>query len=153
MIELPAAVYQTRALARRVDFVSIGSNDLTQYLLAVDRNNPRVANLFSAFHPAVLSALQFVVDQAHAESKPVSICGEMAGNPGAAVLLVAMGFDILSMNASALPRVKSVIRSMTLAAARDLLGKVMQMDDEQMIRNAVDMALYEAGVDRLLRSG
>lgn len=152
MIELPAAVYQTRALARMVDFVSIGSNDLTQYLLAVDRNNPRVANLFSSFHPAVLSALQFVVDQAHAESKPVSICGEMAGNPGAAVLLVAMGFDILSMNASALPRVKSVIRSMTLKACRDLLRKVMQMDDEQMIRNAVDMALYEAGVDRLLRS-
>ncbi|MCY4269642.1 MAG: hypothetical protein OXE80_05670, partial [Gammaproteobacteria bacterium] len=67
-------------------------------------------------------------------------------------LLVAMGFDILSMNASALPRVKSVIRSMTLKACRDLLRKVMQMDDEQMIRNAVDMALYEAGVDRLLRS-
>ena len=63
-----------------------------------------------------------------------------------------MGFDILSMNASALPRVKSVIRSMTLKACRDLLRKVMQMDDEQMIRNAVDMALYEAGVDRLLRS-
>ena len=152
MIELPAAVYQTRALARMVDFVSIGSNDLTQYLLAVDRNNPRVANLFSSYHPAVLNALQHVVDQAHAENKPVSICGEMAGNPGAAVLLVAMGFDILSMNAAALLRVKSVIRSMTLEAGRELLGKVMQMEDEQLIRNAVDMALYEAGVDRLLRS-
>ncbi len=152
MIELPAAVYQTRALARMVDFVSIGSNDLTQYLLAVDRNNPRVANLFSSYHPAVLSALQHVVDQAHAENKPVSICGEMAGNPGAAVLLVAMGFDILSMNAAALLRVKSVIRSMTLEAGRKLLGKVMRMEDEQLIRNAVDMALYEAGVDRLLRS-
>ena len=152
MIELPAAVYQTRALARMVDFVSIGSNDLTQYLLAVDRNNPRVANLFSSYHPAVLNALQHVVDQAHAENKPVSICGEMAGNPGAAVLLVAMGFDILSMNAAALLRVKSVIRSMTLEAGRKLLGKVMRMEDEQLIRNAVDMALYEAGVDRLLRS-
>ncbi len=152
MIELPAAVYQTRALARMVDFVSIGSNDLTQYLLAVDRNNPRVANLFSSYHPAVLNALQHVVDQAHAENKPVSICGEMAGNPGAAVLLVAMGFDILSMNAAALLRVKSVIRSMTLEAGRELLGKVMQMEDEQLIRNAVDMALYDAGVDRLLRS-
>ena len=152
MIELPAAVYQTRALARMVDFVSIGSNDLTQYLLAVDRNNPRVANLFSSYHPAVLSALQFVVEQAHAENKPVSICGEMAGNPGAAVLLVAMGFDILSMNAAALLRVKSVIRSMTLESCRDLLRKVMRMEDEQLIRNAVDLALYEAGVDRLLRS-
>lgn len=152
MIELPAAVYQTRALASRVDFVSIGSNDLTQYLLAVDRNNPRVANLFSSYHPAVLNALQFVVEQAHAENKPVSICGEMAGNPGAALLLVAMGFDILSMNAAALLKVKSVIRSMTLEAAQDLLRKIMQMEDEQLIRNAVDMALYDAGVDRLLRS-
>ena len=152
MIELPAAVYQTRALASRVDFVSIGSNDLTQYLLAVDRNNPRVANLFSSYHPAVLNALQFVVDQAHAENKPVSICGEMAGNPGAALLLVAMGFDILSMNAAALLKVKSVIRSMTLEAAQELLRKIMQMEDEQLIRNAVDMALYDAGVDRLLRS-
>ncbi len=152
MIELPAAVYQTRALAQMVDFVSIGSNDLTQYLLAVDRNNPRVANLFSSFHPAVLNALQHVVEQAHAESKPVSICGEMAGNPGAAVLLVAMGFDILSMNASALLRVKSVIRSMTLEGARHLLGRIMAMDDEQLIRNAVDAALHDAGVDRLLRS-
>ncbi len=152
MIELPAAVYQTRALASRVDFVSIGSNDLTQYLLAVDRNNPRVANLFSSFHPAVLNALQYVVDQAHAENKPVSICGEMAGDPGAALLLVAMGFDILSMNAAALLKVKSVIRSMTLETARELLAKIMRMEDEQLIRNAVDMALYEAGVDRLLRS-
>jgi phosphotransferase system enzyme I (PtsP) len=152
MIELPAAVYQTRALAKLVDFISVGSNDLTQYLLAVDRNNPRVASLYSAFHPAVLIALQQVVSQAQLESKPVSICGEMAGDPGAAVLLVAMGFDVLSMNAAALLKVKSVIRSVTLKAAQDLLDQVMNMDDAQMIRSAVDLALYNAGVDRLLRS-
>jgi phosphotransferase system enzyme I (PtsP) len=152
MIELPAAVYQTRALAKLVDFISVGSNDLTQYLLAVDRNNPRVASLYSAFHPAVLIALQQVVSQAQLESKPVSICGEMAGDPGAAVLLVAMGFDVLSMNAAALLKVKSVIRSLTLKAAQDLLDQVMNMDDAQMIRSAVDLALYNAGVDRLLRS-
>lgn len=152
MIELPAAVYQTRALARMVDFVSVGSNDLTQYLLAVDRNNPRVAHLYSAFHPAVLNALQQVVVQAREEGKTVSICGEMAGDPGAAVLLLAMGFDILSMNAMTLLKVKSVIRSISLDAAQDLLEQVMQMDDAQMIRSAVDMALYNAGVDRLLRT-
>ncbi|MEX2470211.1 MAG: phosphoenolpyruvate--protein phosphotransferase [Pseudohongiellaceae bacterium] len=152
MIELPAAVYQTRALARMVDFVSVGSNDLTQYLLAVDRNNPRVAHLYSAFHPAVLNALQQVVVQAQEEGKTVSICGEMAGDPGAAVLLLAMGFDILSMNAMTLLKVKSVIRSISLDAAQDLLDQVMQMDDAQMIRSAVDMALYNAGVDRLLRT-
>jgi phosphotransferase system enzyme I (PtsP) len=152
MIELPAAVYQTRTLAKMVDFISVGSNDLTQYLLAVDRNNPRVANLYSAFHPAVLSALKHVVEQAKAEKKPVSICGEMAGDPGAAILLIAMGYDVLSMNAATLLKVKSVIRSMTMDAAQDLLDQVMELDDAQMIRSAVDLALFNAGVDRLLRS-
>jgi len=152
MIELPAAVYQTRVLAKMVDFVSVGSNDLTQYILAVDRNNARVAHLYSSFHPAVLAALQQVVQQARLEGKPVSICGEMAGDPGAAVLLVAMGFDVLSMNASTLLKVKSVIRSITLEAAKDLLEQVMALNDVQMIRSAVDLALYNAGVDRLLRS-
>ncbi len=152
MIELPAAVYQTRALAKMVDFVSVGSNDLTQYLLAVDRNNARVANLYSSFHPAVLGALQQVVQQARLEAKPVSICGEMAGDPGAAMLLVAMGFDVLSMNASNLLKVKSVIRSITMESAKDLLDQVMAMEDAQTIRSAVDLALYNAGVDRLLRS-
>lgn len=152
MIELPAAVYQTRALARLVDFVSVGSNDLTQYLLAVDRNNPRVANLYSAFHPAVLQALFHVVQEAQDEGRQACICGEMAGDPGAAVLLMAMGFDILSMNAANLLKVKSVIRSVSLEAAQDLLDQVLQMDDAQMIRSAVDLTLYNAGVDRLLRS-
>ncbi|MEL1619837.1 putative PEP-binding protein, partial [Acinetobacter baumannii] len=86
-VEIPAAVYQTRELARQVDFLSVGSNDLTQYLLAVDRNNPRVADLYDYLHPAVLHALKKVVDDAHLEGKPVSICGEMAGDPAAAVLL------------------------------------------------------------------
>ncbi len=152
MIELPAAVYQTRALAKMVDFISVGSNDLTQYLLAVDRNNARVANLYSSFHPAVLSALQEVVTLTQKEGKPVSICGEMAGDPGAAVLLMAMGFDVLSMNVSTLLKVKSVLRSITLKVAEDLLDQVMALDDAEMIRNAVDLALYNAGVDRLLRS-
>jgi phosphotransferase system enzyme I (PtsP) len=152
MIELPAAVYQTRALAKLVDFISVGSNDLTQYLLAVDRNNPRVASLYSAFHPAVLQALQYVVSQARLESKSVSICGEMAGDPGAAVLLMAMGFDVLSMNASSLLKVKSVIRDVSLKSAKKLLDQVLKMDDPQLIRNAVDLTLRNAGVDRLLRS-
>jgi phosphotransferase system enzyme I (PtsP) len=152
MIELPAAVYLTSALCEIVDFVSVGSNDLTQYLLAVDRNNPRVADLYSSFHPAVLSALQHVVHAAHAKNRPVSICGEMAGDPGAAILLMAMGFDILSMNASTLLKVKAVIRVMTLSSAQALLAEVMQLNDAQSIRSCVDLALYNAGVDRLLRS-
>lgn len=152
MIELPAAVYQTRALARMVDFISVGSNDLTQYLLAVDRNNPRVANLYTAFHPAVLQALKHIAEQTHLEGKPVSICGELAGDPGGALLLMAMGYDILSMNAATLLRVKAVLRAATMDSARGLLEEVMEMDDAQQIRSAIDMALYNTGVDRLLRS-
>src|SRR5690606_25629262 len=91
MIEVPAALYQIKAMADRVDFFSVGSNDLTQYLLAVDRNNPRVANLYQSFHPAVLNALKNIADQAHRYGKPVSICGELAGDPLGAVLLLAMG--------------------------------------------------------------
>ena len=152
MIELPAAVYQARALAKLVDFVSVGSNDLTQYLLAVDRNNPRVADLYSAFHPAVLGALNSIVTEVKLEGKPVSICGEMAGDPGGAVLLMAMGFDILSMNSSSLLRVKSVIRSVNYLDAKDLLDSVMKMDDMRAIRKEVDLMLYNSGVDRVLRS-
>src|SRR3989338_5766923 len=113
MIEIPAAVYQVRELARQVDFLSVGSNDLTQYLLAVDRNNPRVADLYDFLHPAVLQALCKVVEGAHAEGKPVSICGEMAGDPACAVLLIAMGFDGLSMNATNLPKVKWLLRQIS----------------------------------------
>ncbi|WP_332701301.1 phosphoenolpyruvate--protein phosphotransferase, partial [Devosia sp.] len=124
MIEIPAAVYQTRELARQVDFLSVGSNDLTQYLLAVDRNNPRVADLYDYLHPAVLQALQLVVQHAHTEGKPVSICGEMAGDPSAAVLLMAMGFDSLSMNATNLPKVKWLLRQISLSKARELLSQL-----------------------------
>ena len=133
MIELPAAVYQTKALASLVDFVSIGSNDLTQYLLAVDRNNPRVANLYSAFHPAVLSALVYVVREAKAAGKPVSICGEMAGDPGAAVLLIAMGFEILSMNAASCES-KIGYPQHQPKRSQELLEQVMQMDDAKTVK-------------------
>ena len=152
MIELPAAVYQARALANLVDFISVGSNDLTQYLLAVDRNNPRVAALYSAFHPAVLGSLNYIVKEVKLVRKPISICGEMAGDPGAAVLLMAMGFDILSMNSAALLKVKSVIRSITYLSARDLLDSVLKMDDMHAVRKEVDLMLYNSGVDRVLRS-
>ena len=118
MIEVPAAVYQIKAIVSRVDFISVGTNDLTQYLLAVDRNNSRVANLFDSLHPAVLHALISVVDAAHAADKEVSICGEMAGEPIAVVLLLAMGFDALSMSSVSLPRVKWVIRKFSMVSAK-----------------------------------
>ncbi|VVM99882.1 Phosphoenolpyruvate-dependent phosphotransferase system [Pseudomonas fluorescens] len=150
MIEIPAAVYQTKELARQVDFLSVGSNDLTQYLLAVDRNNPRVADLYDYLHPAVLQALQNVVRDAHAEGKPVSICGEMAGDPAAAVLLMAMGFDSLSMNATNLPKVKWMLRQINLSKARELLAELMTIDNPQVIHSSLQLALKNLGLARMI---
>ena len=150
MIEIPAAVYQIRELASQVDFISVGSNDLTQYLLAVDRNNPRVAELYDFLHPAVLQALRQVVDGTHAEGKSVSICGEMAGNPLAAVLLLAMGFDSLSMNATNLPKVKWLLRQITAGKARELLDEVMRIDNPQVIQATLDLALRNMGLGRVI---
>jgi len=150
MIEVPAAVYQIRELAQRVDFLSVGSNDLTQYLLAVDRNNPRVADLYQAFHPAVLHALKLIVDGAHAENKPVSVCGELAGNPMGAVLLMAMGYDVLSMNSTNLPKVKSVIRGISREWADNLLAEVLTMESGQVIASTIQLVLEKAGFGRII---
>ncbi|MGB4072634.1 phosphoenolpyruvate--protein phosphotransferase [Pseudomonas sp.] len=150
MIEVPAAVYQVRELARMVDFLSVGSNDLTQYLLAVDRNNPRVADLYDFLHPAVLQALCKVVEGAHAEGKPVSICGEMAGDPACAVLLMAMGFDGLSMNATNLPKVKWLLRQISLGKAKELLAQVMSIDNPQVIHSTLQLALRNLGLGRMI---
>jgi phosphotransferase system enzyme I (PtsP) len=151
MIEVPAAVYQAGVLARRADFLSVGTNDLTQYLLAVDRNNARVANLYHAFHPAVLHALMDVVDAAHRAGKPASVCGELAGDPGAALLLVGMGYDSLSMSAPNLARVKSVLRRFTRAQAAELVRKVSRLEDAREVKAAIEDRLRQEGV--VLRAG
>ncbi|WP_062061709.1 phosphoenolpyruvate--protein phosphotransferase [Cellvibrio sp. OA-2007] len=151
MIEVPAAVYLAPELSRRVDFLSVGSNDLTQYLLAVDRNNAQVADLYQAFHPAVLRALQYIVYAAHDAGISVSICGELAGDPGAAILLMAMGYDVLSMNATNLPKVKSVIRGITFERAKQLLDEVMRMSNGELIREHIARELRETGLTRLIR--
>jgi phosphotransferase system, enzyme I, PtsP len=151
MIEVPSAVYLSRQLASRADFLSIGTNDLTQYLLAVDRNNARVAGLYDSLHPAVMRAVHDVIAGGHEEGKPVSVCGEMAGDPGAALLLLGMGIDSLSMSASSLPRVKWAIRSVSLDGARALLERALQMEDEAAVRLLVNDALERAGAGALVR--
>lgn len=151
MIEVPAAVYQARAIAKRVDFLAIGSNDLTQYMLAVDRNNPRVADLYQDMHPAVLGAIRFVVDQARLEGTRIGICGEIAGNPAAAVLLTAMGLDVLSMNAPNLPRVKWTLRAIDLDDARELLEEVLSFSSAEEVTDFMRNALVERGLGRVVR--
>ncbi|WP_250461137.1 phosphoenolpyruvate--protein phosphotransferase [Microbulbifer litoralis] len=151
MIEVPSAVYQARELARHVDFMSVGSNDLTQYLLAVDRNNSRVANIYHALHPAVLRALHQVVSAGHAADTKVGICGELAGDPGGALLLVAMGYDVLSMNATNLPRVKAALRAIRKTDADKLLEQVLEMQYPEEIERVLQDFLQGLGLKALLQ--
>lgn len=151
MIEVPSAAYQAKELAARSDFISVGSNDLTQYLLAVDRNNPRVADLYHSLHPAVLRALTQIVKDSHSQGVPVSICGELAGDPAAAMLLMAMGYDVLSMNATNLLRVKSVIRGMTMTKAQELLQEVLILPDTESINRCIEMTMQSVGLTRMLK--
>jgi phosphotransferase system enzyme I (PtsP) len=150
MIEVPSAIYLANALAQRVDFLSVGSNDLTQYLLAVDRNNARVANLYDALHPAVLHALLQAVNAVHAAGKSISICGEMAGDPIAVLVLLAMEFNALSMSSTAIPKIKRVIRHFTLQQAKELLADVLTMDNAAHIRQHLAQALRTAGLGALI---
>ncbi len=153
MIEVPSAVYQMDALAQRVAFFSIGTNDLTQYLLAVDRNNTRVAGLYQTLHPAVLRALAQIVEGAHRHGKPVGVCGELAGDPAAAIVLLGLGVDSLSMSVGSLLRVKSVLRTCTQARARELTQQVLQMEKEVVIRALLNNALEGMGLGGLVRAG
>ena len=152
MVEVPAAVYQAPALAQRADFLSVGSNDLTQYLLAVDRNNARVADLYHSFHPAVLKALVQVEQAGREAGKPVGICGELAGDPGAALLLLAMGYDVLSMNATNLNRVKQAVRTISTADAKALLEDVMSADSADAVQQRLDAFLVDRGLSALVHS-
>ncbi|WP_133134467.1 phosphoenolpyruvate--protein phosphotransferase [Legionella wadsworthii] len=153
MIEVPAAAYLAREIAKRADFISVGSNDLTQYFLAVDRNNARVAALYDSMHPAMLRVLLKVVEGGHAAGVEVSICGEMASDPLAVILLIAMGFDTLSMNSSSLPRVKWVIRNFSIANARKILAEVLEFEHPAQIRFHLQKALEEEGLGSLIRAG
>jgi len=153
MIEVPSAVYQVREIARRVDFLSVGTNDLTQYLLAVDRNNSRVAESYDALHPAVLRALVQVVEGGHAEHKPVSVCGEMAGDPASAILLVGMEVDSLSMSVANLPRIKWVVRNFTSGRAKRLLAEALSFETATAIRSNMNTVLEDAGLGGLVRAG
>lgn len=151
MVEVPSAVYQIDKLIRMVDFASIGSNDLTQYLLAVDRNNDRVAKLYDSLHPVVLAAIRHVVEQVQAAGRPISVCGEMAGDPAGALLLMAMGVDSLSMNLGSLLKIKWLIRSVRYDEAQALFAEVVDFDSAAAIRDRANTFLDGHGLGGLLR--
>lgn len=146
MIEVPSAVYLVQEFLSMVDFLSVGSNDLTQYLLAVDRNNPRVAGIYDSMHPAVLKALKIIVTEASAKDIPVSVCGELAGDPIGAVTLLGLGYRNLSMSSANLLRVKAVLRQIDAQWAETIANGLLHLDDPKVIRSTLQLALQKQGV-------
>ena len=153
MIEVPSAVYQIEDICSLVDFVSIGTNDLTQYLLAVDRNNENVAELYSSLHPAVLKAMCQIVEGAAQSDTPVSVCGELAGDPLGVMALLGMGIDHLSMSVGSLLRAKKVIMSFSQAELTEMLKQALTMSDANMIRKMYAGKLDQRGLGGLIRAG
>lgn len=133
MIEVPSAALMANQFAREVNFFSIGTNDLVQYTLAVDRTNEKVAGLFCPAHPAVLALIRDVIRAGHRNTISVSVCGEMAGEPLYTLLLLGLGLTIFSMNSPDVGEVKKIIRSTTLEHARQVARRVMSFDSERQV--------------------
>jgi phosphotransferase system enzyme I (PtsI) len=138
MIEIPGAALAADAIAREAEFFAVGTNDLTQYTLAIDRSDEAVAHLYNPLHPAVLRLIQFTADAARKAKIPICVCGEMAGEPRYAALLLGLGIRDLSMSSSSLPLVKDRIRSITLAQAERCAQAVMEESDSERISRLID---------------
>lgn len=151
MIEVPSLLYLLPDLAPLVDFWSVGTNDLTQYLLAVDRNNGRVANIYDALHPAVLRALQQIIEAGERFGKPVSICGELAGDPIGVLILLAMGYRRFSMNSSNILRIKYIVRQSRCDELKKLLAETESQHRLGSIKQIFGRYLEERGLGGLLR--
>ena len=153
MIEVPSAVIIAEELAREVDFFSIGTNDLIQYVLAIDRINERVTYLYEPLHPAVLRLIKQAVDVGHKAGIRVAMCGEMAGEPLYTMILLGLELDELSMNPLAIPRVKKIIRGATLKESKALLNKVMTLSSAQEIRAFVETTMRRRFPDEFQMNG
>jgi phosphotransferase system, enzyme I, PtsP len=150
MVEVPSAVQLADRFLREVDFLSIGTNDLIQYILAVDRSNRRVADLYEPLHPAVLSALHTTIEAGKKEGKRVGMCGEMAGDPLSALLLLGMGLEEFSMGSLYVPVIKKTIRSISYQAAKSAAQIVLQMDTVGEIKKYLFEQMRELGMLELL---
>jgi phosphotransferase system enzyme I (PtsI) len=148
MMELPSAVMIAEILAREVDFFSIGTNDLCQYTLAVDRMNEKVSYLYQPFHPAVLRLIKNVIDVSHKAGKFTGMCGEMAGDPYAALLLAGLGIDELSMSPASIPAVKKLIRSVNQRDAEKIAASAMGLGSAEEIRAYCQEAVKELNMIR-----
>ena len=137
-IEVPGAALIADSLAQEVDFFAIGTNDLTMYTLAIDRGDEQVADLYNTLHPAVLRLIQFTLGAGQRAGKPVSICGEIAGDPRYAPLLVGLGVRELSMASQSIPRVKQRIRSLDRGQATKRALAIMDQADEGGVSALLD---------------
>ena len=150
MVEVPSAVQLATRIVREVDFLSIGTNDLIQYLLAVDRGNRKVAGLYEPLHPAVLSALMHVIEAAKKAGKRVGMCGEMAGDPLCALLLLGMGLEEFSMGSLFIPVIKKIVRSVTYQSAKTSAQIVLQMDTVGEIKRYLFQQMRDLGMVELM---
>lgn len=138
MIEVPSAYFLADELAKQVDFFSIGTNDLIQYLLAVDRGNEFISGMFLEFHPAVIRAIKFIADAAHKNNIPVSVCGEMASNPLATAILIGLGIDELSVVPSVFPLIKQIIRKVNYRDVKKLCSELLNCSFESEIKKITE---------------
>ncbi len=143
MIEVPSAAITSEQLAREADFFSLGTNDLVQYTLAVDRGTARVANLYDPLHPAVLRLIKQVADNAQAAGIPVSICGEMAADPVAAVLLLGLGVRLFSVSSAQIPELKEVVRAADMATAQQVAGDSLALTSGIEVRAHVEATMKQ----------
>ncbi|HEY6200338.1 MAG TPA: phosphoenolpyruvate--protein phosphotransferase [Candidatus Binatia bacterium] len=150
MVEVPSIVHQVSRIVREVDFLSIGTNDLIQYILAVDRGNHKVAALYEPLHPAVLSALMNVIEGAKKQGKRVGMCGEMAGDPLCTILLLGMGLEEFSMGSLFIPVVKKIVRTVTYREAKAAADIVLRMDTVGEIKKYLFDRMRELGMVELL---
>lgn len=153
MIEVPASIFIIRQLAEHVDFLSIGSNDLIQYLLAVDRNNSRVASLFDSYHPAVLHCLKMIMDNTLACDIEISVCGELAGDPIGAMILLGLGYKKLSMNAYNMGKIKYLINKVSMAELEVCIELALQASSGAEIRTIFVDFLDTKGLGGFIRAG
>jgi len=147
MIEIPSAALTSDILARRVNFFSIGTNDLIQYAIAIDRGNEKIAHMYEPFHPAVLRLIKMSIDNAHRQGLSVGMCGEMAGDPMSSVILLGLGLDEFSLSAFGIPLIKKMIRTVSLSEAEELTGNILEMrsyrDIENFIRKWMEDRFHE----------
>jgi phosphotransferase system enzyme I (PtsI) len=143
MIEVPSAALTCDILAREVDFFSIGTNDLIQYALAVDRVNEKIAYLYEPAHPAVLRLIKSIIENGHKKGIWVGMCGEMAGEPSLSLLLLGLGLDEFSTSPIVLPEIKKVIRAVTLREAKEIADKALSLSTGREVETYVSKRLKE----------